>query len=127
MSDQSSFSKLLLKYFLNWQAEQEKRASLDDFASLLGYSRPTISMWLNGTRTPGLDAIDHLASIIGVEVYDSLGMARPDPRLQTINKIWERIPPDKQQKLAEDAERYQGEALKNGSENASKHRKTAPR
>jgi len=107
VTEKSAFSSLLLKYFLNWQAKQGKRASLNDFADLLGYSRPTISMWLNGTRIPGLGAIEHLASIIGLEVYDALNLTRPNPLLQKLSKIWENIPAEKQQQLAEEAERYE--------------------
>jgi transcriptional regulator with XRE-family HTH domain len=108
---------------LNWQADQGKRASLDDFAYLLGYSRPTISMWLNGTRIPGSEAIEHLSSIIGLEIYDALGLPRPNPYLQKINQVFERLSPEHQQKLAEDAEHYEVKNVQSGK--TSKQRKTS--
>jgi len=106
VTEKSAFSSLLLSYFLNWQAKQGARASLDDLAEQLGYSRPTISMWLNGTRIPGSDAVEHLASIIGLEIYDALELPRPNPLLQKINQIFEFISSDDQRQLLEDAERF---------------------
>jgi hypothetical protein len=53
-----------------------------------------------------------------------LELSRPDPYLQKINELWDRIPPEKQQKLAEDAERY--ELTNKGETNATtKQRKAA--
>ena len=125
MTEKSAFSSLLLRYFLNWQVKQGKRANLDDFADLLGYSRPTISMWLNGTRTPGLDAVEHLASIMGLEIYDALDLPRPNPYLQKINQVFERLSPEHQQKLAEDAERYETKTNEANTKTAPKRRKTS--
>lgn len=121
-----TFAEYLLSKLQEYEKQQRRRMSLDKFAAYLGVSRPLVSYWLKGT-IPSLENVQILAEKFGPEVYDVLQLPRPNPFLNKINKIWERIPPEKQQKLAEDAQRYEDEALKNGSENASKHRKTAPR
>lgn len=95
-----AFATWLEMTFLKWQAEKGKRASLQEFADHIGYSRPLISMWLAGKRLPGEDGIERLAELFGPEVYDIIQLPRPDPYLQSINSRWSRIPVDKQQQLA---------------------------
>jgi transcriptional regulator with XRE-family HTH domain len=121
------FSTLLERKFLQWQIEIGERKSQAEFAQLLGVSRSALTMWMNGTHLPDRESAGKLANFLGTEIYDLLELPRPDPNLQKIKRVWENIPSDKQQKLAEIAERYETEALKNGSKNASKQRKTKPR
>ena len=80
---------------------------------------------MNGTHLPDVENARKLADILGPEVYDLLEMPRPNPYLQKINQVFERLSPEHQQKLSEDAARYETEALKNErSKNTSKRRKT---
>jgi transcriptional regulator with XRE-family HTH domain len=109
--------------YLEWQAHNKKRATLDEFAKYIGYSRPLISMWLSGKRLPSEDGVRRLASLFGDELYDIMGFPRPDPLLESINSRWAHIPPLRQAQLARDAERYAAETEKNGSKNLSKSRK----
>lgn len=120
-----TFSDYLLSKLQEYEKQRGRRTSLDKFAEYLGVSRPLVSYWLKGTK-PSLENVQILATKFGPEVYDVLNLPRPDPHLQSIHTRWENIPPDKQQQLAKDAERYEAEALKNGSKNASKQRKTKP-
>lgn len=122
-----SFAIWLEKTYLKWQNEKGKRASLLEFAQHIGYSRPLISMWLSGQRLPAEDGIERLAELFGPEIYDVLQLPRPNPYLQKINQMWERIPPDKQQILVEEAERYELENAAKNLSRASKDRKTSPR
>ena len=50
-----------------------------------------------------------LASKLGPEIYDVLGLARPDPRLQAIIAYWGRIPDPVKLELVERAERAASE------------------
>ncbi len=118
-----SFAAWLEQTYLKWQSDKGKRASLLEFADYIGYSRPLISMWLAGQRLPAEDGITRLAELFGLEVYDVLGLPRPNPYLQKINQIFEHLSPEHQQKLAEDAERY--EANNDRISKTSKHRKTS--
>jgi len=115
-----SFSNYLLSKLQEFEKQRGKRTSLDKFADYIGVSRPLVSYWLKGTK-PNLENVKILASKFGPEVYDVLGLPRPDPNLQKINQIWERIPPEKQQRLVEDAERY--EANNKGENIATSNRK----
>lgn len=104
------FAAWITRKFVEWQAEQGTRKTLNDFAAYLGVSRPLLNMWMNGTKPrPGPENIRVLAEVYGDEIYDVLGMPRPDPYLKSINDRWSQIPPEKQHKLAQDAAKYAGE------------------
>lgn len=92
--------------FVEWQAETKRRASLQDFADHIGYSRPLISMWMAGQRLPSDEGIAKLGELFGPEIYDILGLNRPDPDLQRLTKIWKHIPENIRQSLLEQGEKY---------------------
>lgn len=110
-----TFSQYLEKKFLEWQSMEGRRKTIEEFALYIGVSRPLLNMWMNGKRKPGKESLKLLSTILGNEVYDILGYERPNPYLQTINRIFERLSPEHQRKLAEDAERYE-----TGNANAAK-------
>jgi len=121
-----AFATWLEIAFLRWQTENKKRASLQEFADYIGYSRPLISMWLGAQRLPAEGGIERLADLFGLEIYDTLGLPRPNPYLQKINQIFERLSPEYQQKLAEDAEHYEVNKREHTSK-TSKRRKNKQR
>ena len=106
-----TFSEYLLSKLQEFEKQRGKRTSLDKFAEYIGVSRPLISYWLKGT-IPSLENVQILANKFGPEVYDVLGLPRPNPYLQKINRIFERLSPEQQKKLAEDAERYEAKRKK---------------
>lgn len=81
--------------------------TLKEFSKQIGVSRAAISLWLNGERTPDQINLQKLAKMFGADVYDALGLPRPNPYLQKINQVFDRLSPEQQKKLAEDAERYE--------------------
>lgn len=96
---------------------------MEEFAAYLGVSRPLLNMWMNGQRKPGGENVRLLSYVYGEEVYDVLDLPRPNPYLQAINRAWEKLSPEHQRKLAEDAEEYR---LKNERpEKTSPKRKTS--
>jgi len=103
----NEFSQFLEKKFLEWQIKQGRRTTIKEFSKQIGVSRAAISLWLNGERTPDLINIQKLAEVFGFDVYDALGLPRPNPYLQKINQIFEHLSPEHQQRLAEDAEHYE--------------------
>jgi len=117
------FSALLERKYLEWQIEKGERISQAEFARLIGVSRASLTMWMNGTHLPDLESAKKIANLLGPEIFDALDLPRQNPYLQKINQIFERLSPEHQQKLAEDAERYE---MNNDAANAkrvSKHRK----
>jgi transcriptional regulator with XRE-family HTH domain len=102
----ASFSDYLLAKIQEYEKQVGRRTSLDEFAQYIGVSRPLVSYWLKGTK-PSLENVQLLAKKFGPEVYDVLSLPRPNPYLQKINQLFDRLSPEHQQKLAEDAERYE--------------------
>lgn len=98
-----TFSEYLLSKLQEFEKERGQRTSLDKFAEYIGVSRPLVSYWLKGT-IPSLENVQILASKFGPEVYDVLNLPRPNPLLQKINQIFERLSPEHQKKLAEEAD-----------------------
>lgn len=118
-----TFAELLETKYLEWQHVQGKRKTIEEFAIYIGVSRPLLNMWMNGNRKPGKESLKLLSTVLGNEVYDALGYPRPNPLLQKINQIWDHIPPEKQQQLAEQAEQY--EVKNERSKKVPKQRKTS--
>jgi len=117
-----TFPELLEQKFLAWQHSSGKRKTIQDFAAFIGVSQPILSHWLNGTRRPGPESLRLLSAKLGPEVYDVLGLQRPDPDLAYIAEHWEQLDPAKRRLLREQAEKY---ASKNdNSQRTSKKRKT---
>jgi len=106
-----TFSEYLLSKLQEFEKQRGKRTSLDKFAEHIGVSRPLISYWLKGT-IPSLENVQILANKFGPEVYDVLGLRRPNPYLQKINQLFERLSPEHQRRLAQDAEHYQAKNSK---------------
>lgn len=99
----------LTRKYLGWQTEEGERKTLEEFANYLGVNRSLLSFWMNGTRVPNEDNADKMAEILGNEIYDVLGMPRPNPYLQRINRVWEFLPDDVQQQIANEAEKYEAQ------------------
>ena len=106
----TAFSKWLEQKFLEWEHSSARRKTLNEFSDYLGISRPVISMWMNGKRSPSAANVEVLADTFGDEIYDVLNLPRPDPLLTAITARWPKIPPEKQRKLAADAARYETQA-----------------
>lgn len=61
---------------------------MTEFARYLGVNGALLSQWMKGTRQPGRRKAPVLAAKLGPEIYDLLGLARPDSDLREINLVW---------------------------------------
>jgi len=85
------FSDWLTKYYLKWQEELGERKTITEFAEYLDVSQQAVSNWMNGKYKPkGAKNIRSLASKLGLEVYDVLGMDRPEE----LDQPWNQLPPE---------------------------------
>ncbi len=107
----NNFSNWITRKFVEWQAIEGKRKTIEDFAAYLGTSRPLVNMWMNGNKKPGSENIKILAELFGNEIYDILEIPRPNPYLQVATKNWEFMPEEKQEQIsrmiAEEAAKYE--------------------
>lgn len=115
-----NFRQWLEFKFLEWQRNQGGRQTVLQFAKYLGVSQQTVSNWWNDEEVkPQGDNIIKLADKLGLEVYDVLGMPRPDPALYYIQKHWDDLPPELQSQLLAKAKGY---AEDNDRKSSIKHR-----
>ena len=102
------------------QTRQRLSVSLNSFASFLDFSPPIVNMWLSGNRLPSQANVERLipklVELLDFEVYDILGLPRPDQNLQRLTQAWPHIPVSFQQMLAEQAEKYAAEGEKPAEE-----------
>lgn len=100
------FKDFLFDKLQEYEREQGRRISMVEYAKYLGISRPVLSYYLNGRNTPGIDNAGLLAEKLGIEVYDYLGVTRPDPDLLKLKTLWGKLPAEVRHQLAEQAANY---------------------
>lgn len=104
------FSKWLKGKFLNWQVEQGESRTQAQFAAYLGIPATSFSNWVNTGSKPRSEYIGVLASKLGPEIYDILGMGRPaqeeykDPSLLKWIKLFIDSSPEERENLLANAE-----------------------
>jgi transcriptional regulator with XRE-family HTH domain len=111
--DLSRFTDLMDKAFLEFRIKQTRQrlsVSLNSFASFLDFSPPIVNQWLNGSRLPTETNVERmipkLVELLDLEVYDILGIPRPDTYFQQISEIWPNLSMEHRKSLTELAEKY---------------------
>jgi|SRR3990172_3173346 len=84
----TDFANWLDKKFLEWQQREGGSRTALEFSEWLGFANATVNQWLNGNRSPESGNVHLLALKLGLEVYDALGLPRPDEGLYQINVHW---------------------------------------
>ena len=67
-----------LQKFREWELKTSRKQTESAFAKYLGVKPPTLNRWTNGNATPQGENLRLLARKLGPEVYDILGLVRPD-------------------------------------------------
>ena len=87
MTDTSVANWLESKY-IEWLSDSGQRRTVSEFAEWLGISRSLLSRYLSGSRTPSRKNAEKIAARLGPEIYDLLGLQRPDPLLKRVQAHW---------------------------------------
>jgi len=102
------FPQFLERKFLEWQKTKGGRRTAKEFATWLGVPSSTLSTWWSNKSTPTDEKfIRKLSDKLGLEVYDVLGLPRPDADLHYLQQAWENIPAAARRAIREQAEKYQ--------------------
>lgn len=109
----------LERSFLTWQSQRGERKTVEAFAEWLGVHRVSLSRWMNTERLPDSSYADLIADKLGPEIYDLLGLPRPDPRLQAIIKQWGSLPESVKDDLIKRAETNQRSALETAAQSVA--------
>lgn len=100
MSDQSPFQAWLNRRYIEWEASTGKKQKIASWARHIGVNRDLLNQWLLGSGRPGPKGAKELAASLGPEVYDLLGLERPDPLLQAVIDNWKRLTREQQEDIA---------------------------
>lgn len=109
------------KKFTEWQQDQlklgpKRKMGVGQFAKFLGLKTNTLNNYrIRGSQPEG-DKLDLIGERY-LDIYDLLGLPRPNPWLKTVNKYFESLSEAQQRRLAEEAERaYEVGAKKKGGD-----------
>ena len=89
----------LLEEYRKWERKTGRRQSMTAFARFLGVKQPTLNRWMIGDNLPDGNNIRKLAEKLGPEIYDIMGLTRPDDRLREIQNIYNETPAENKDEL----------------------------
>lgn len=82
------FKNWLMDQFVEWERKQASRQTYSAFARYLDVKQPSLSGWLAGDYVPTGENLEKVANKLGLEVYDALGLPRPDSMLYDIEQAF---------------------------------------
>jgi hypothetical protein len=86
--------------YKSWRNGQDRRSgTLTGFSKHLEISRGTLNNWMLKKQTPEDEWAQKLYPKLGPEIYDVLGLPRPDPQLQYILQNWGKLSEDQRQQI----------------------------
>jgi DNA-binding transcriptional regulator YiaG len=91
----------LSQKFIEWEKAEGRRQSYYAFARYLEVSQSGLGQWMVGSSAPSGDDLLNLANKLGVEVYDVLGLPRPNAEVQRITVSFASLPADIRQRLTQ--------------------------
>lgn len=125
MPEKTPLTKWLNKKYLEWQTQEEESKTVIEFADYLNVNRSLLSYWMNGKRIPNEENCEKISVRLGNEIYDVLEIPRPNPYLQKLNRIWEFLPEDAQERISREAESYEAQNISKRVQTISKRRKAS--
>src|SRR3989304_7193714 len=115
MPEKTPLSKWLDKKYLEWQTNEGESKNVSEFADYLDVNRSLLSFWMNGSREPNEENRIKIALKLGFEVYDVIGMERPNLLYLYTNRNWDNVPEKIQKQIAELISKYSTEPMPNGT------------
>ncbi len=101
-----NLSDWLNKKFLEWQNQKGRPQKAKAFAEHLDVKYTTYSGWVNSKIPPSKENVEKLAAKLGPEIYDILGMLRPDPDEEKWLSVFRAVPPGNKKALMDLAVRF---------------------
>ena len=80
--------------FIEWEKTQGNKQSYYAFARYLEVSQSGLGQWMTGSAVPGGDDLLNIAKKLGADVYDVLGLPRPNAEVQRLTVSFAGLPPD---------------------------------
>jgi len=80
--------------FNEWEKMQGGRQSYYAFARYLEVGQAGLASWMSGNGVPSGDDLIAIASKLGPEIYDVMGLPRPNVEVQRLTVSFTNLPPD---------------------------------
>lgn len=114
-------SKWIENKYIEWRQKQTTRkATIEQFAKFVGVSRSDYNNYtLRKTRPKGED-LERIGEMLGPEIYDLLGLERPDPWVKRMEKLFDGLSPESREKAEAFIRKLAGEAAQDKAEKADK-------
>jgi hypothetical protein len=78
--------------FHEWESKQERKQSYYSFAHYLGVGHANLALWMDGSVMPQGEDLQMLADKLGPEIYDAVGIPRPNAQLQRLVAAFPGLP-----------------------------------
>jgi len=85
--------------FIEWERKQGGKQSYYAFARFLEVGQSGLASWMSGSGTPSGDDLISIAAKLGPEVYDVIGLPRPNADVQRLTVSFSNLPPDIRENL----------------------------
>ncbi len=85
--------------FTEWEKAQGHKQSYYAFARYLEVSQSGLAQWMVGGSVPSGDDLLSIAKKLGPEIYEILGLPRPNAEVQRLTVSFACLPPDIRQRL----------------------------
>lgn len=116
MTVDETFGAYLARKYLEWQQDQGELRMKQEFAAHLAISPQALNNYFKDRDKPSGDRVHEMAARLGdLEIYDVLGLPRPDPLLQLLILKWKEFSEETRQAMADDAAIDVPEASKYGT------------
>jgi hypothetical protein len=89
----------LTQKFEQWERDQGGRQSYYAFARYLEVSQSGLGQWMVGAGVPAGDDLLNIAKKLGPDVYDLLGLPRPNADVERLTVSFASLPPDIRENL----------------------------
>lgn len=87
--------------FSEWEKAQGGRQSYYAFARYLEVGQSVLSLWMIGSAVPGGEDLAAVAAKLGPEIYDLVGLPRPNAETQRLMVSLATLPPDIRDNLSQ--------------------------
>jgi transcriptional regulator with XRE-family HTH domain len=85
--------------FAEWEKSQGSRQSYYAFARFLDVSQSGLGQWMTGASMPGGNDLLTIAEKLGPEIYEIMGLPRPNAEVQRVTVSFAALPADMRQRL----------------------------
>ncbi len=89
----------LAQKFRDWEAAKGRKQSYYAFARYLGVSQTDLAQWMDGTGSPEGSDLHALAARLGVDIYDTLALPRPNLNLERLSAALPHLPAGLRERL----------------------------